>query len=139
MVKMLEIYSKGVTVASNADVPLNTVALIKGTSTVPLGASSIQLTKCGIYKVTVSGSVIGSAAGVVTLQMEKNGVAEPAAITTITAADATSLNAIGFTTLVQVPSNNNLNCPCATSTTISFRNTGIAATYNTIDVVVTRV
>lgn len=136
---MLEIYSKNVVVAAGANVPLNTVALIKGTSTQPLGASSIQLNKCGIYQVTVSGSVVGSAAGAVTLQLEKNGVAEPEAITTVTVADTTSLNPIGFTTLVQVPVSNNVNCPCATSTTINFRNTGIAATYNTLDVVITRI
>lgn len=139
MVKMIEVYSKNVTVAADANIPLTTVSLLKGTSTELLGTSTIQLNKCGIYQVTVTGSVIGSAAGVVTVQLEQNGFAIPEAISTVTAADATSLNPIGFSTLIQVPNNNNINCPCSTTTSINLRNTGIAATYSTIDVVVTRI
>ena len=136
---MIEVYSKNVEVAANGTIPLTTVALLKGTSTQLLGTSTIQLNKCGIYQVTVTGSVIGSAAGDVIVQLEQNGIPQPEAISTVTAADATSLHPIGFSTLIQVPNNNNVNCPCSATTTISLRNAGIEATYSSIDVVVTRI
>lgn len=136
---MIEVYSKNVEVAADGTIPLTTVALLKGTSTQLLGTSTIQLNKCGIYQVTVTGSVIGSAAGDVIVQLEQNGIAQPEAISTVTAADATSLHPIGFSTLIQVPNNNNVNCPCSATTTISLRNAGIEATYSSIDVVVTRI
>lgn len=136
---MIEVYSKNVEVAANGTIPLTTVALLKGTSTQLLGTSTIQLNKCGIYQVTVTGSVIGSAAGDVIVQLEQNGILQPEAISTVTAADATSLHPIGFSTLIQVPNNNNVNCPCSATTTISLRNAGIEATYSSIDVVVTRI
>ncbi len=136
---MLEIYSKNITVAADGMIPLNTVSLLKGTSTQPLGAGSIQFNKCGIYQVTVSGSVIGSAAGLIEIQLEKDGVAQPQAVSLISAPDATSNTPFSFTTLVQVPDGNNLYCPCAQTTVISLRNTGIEATYSTIDVTVVRI
>lgn len=136
---MIEVYSKNVEVAADGTIPLTTVALLKGTSTQLLGTSTIQLNKCGIYQVTVTGSVIGSAAGDVIVQLEQNGIPQPEAISTVTAADATSLHPIGFSTLIQVPNNNNINCPCSATTTISLRNAGIEATYSSIDVVVTRI
>lgn len=136
---MLEVYSKNVNTAANGLIPLTTVALLKGTSTQLLGTSTIQFNKCGIYEVTVSGSVIGSAAGEVIVQLEKNGVAQPQAVSLITTADATSQIPFSFTTLIQVPDNNNINCPCSTTTTIDLRNAGIEATYSTIDVTAVRI
>lgn len=135
---MLEVYSKNVVVAENGLIPLTNVKTLKGTSTQPLGASTIQFNKCGIYEVTVSGSVIGSAAGEIEVQLEKNGIIEPQAVSLITAADTTSLIPFSFTTLIQVPDSNNVNCPCAITTTIDIRNAGIEATYSTIDVVAIR-
>ena len=41
---MLEVYSKNITIAADAPITLNTVALLKGNSTIPLGASSILST-----------------------------------------------------------------------------------------------
>ncbi len=136
---MLEIYSKNVTVSADGIIPLNTVALIKGTSTMPLGASSIQLTKCGVYEVTVSYSVVGSAAGEISTSLLKNGVAQPQATASLTATDATSILSTSFTTLVQVPESSNINCPCSVPTTISFINDGIEATYDTFNVTIVRV
>ena len=136
---MLEVYSKNVEVAAEGSIPLTTVALMKGTSTQLLGTSTIQFNKCGIYEVTVSGSVTGSAAGEIEVQLDKDGVLQPQAVALATAADATSIIPFSFTTLIQVPDNNVINCPCATVTTISLRNMGIAATYNTIDVTAVRI
>lgn len=136
---MLEVYSKNVTVAENASVPLNNTVLIKGTSSQLQGASTIQLNKCGIYQVAVSAVAIGSDAGEISLQMRKDGVLQPQAITAVTAADSTSLNPMSFVTLVQVPQNNCPNCICSAPTTIDFVNTGIETEYSTFDVVVTRI
>lgn len=136
---MLEVYSKNVTVAENGIIPLTSVALIKGTSTQLLGTSTIQFNKCGIYEVTVSGSVTGSAAGEIVIQLEKNGVVQPQAVSLATAADATSIIPFSFTTLIQVPDSNNINCPCSTTTTIYLRNAGIEDTYNTITVTAVRI
>ena len=136
---MLEVYSKNVTVAENGIIPLTSVALIKGTSTQLLGTSTVQFNKCGIYKVTVSGSVTGSAAGEIVIQLEKNGIVQPQAVSLATAADATSIIPFSFTTLIQVPDSNNINCPCSTTTTINLRNAGIEDTYNTITVTAIRI
>ena len=136
---MLEVYSKNVTVAANASVPLNNTVLIKGTSSQIQGASTIQLNKCGVYQIAVSAVAIGSAEGVISLQMQKNNVLQPQAVTSATAADATSQYPMSFVTLVQVPQNNCPNCVCSAPTTIDFVNTGIEAEYSTFDVVVTRI
>lgn len=136
---MLEVYSKNVDVAAEGSIPLTTVALMKGTSTQLLGTSTIQFNKCGIYEVTVSGSVTGSAAGEIEVQLDKDGVLQPQAVALATAADASTIIPFSFTTLIQVPDNNAINCPCATVTTISLRNMGIAATYNTIGVTAVRI
>lgn len=136
---MLEVYSKNVTVAENGIIPLTSVALVKGTSTQLLGTSTIQFNKCGIYAVTVSGSVTGSAAGEIVIQLEKNGIVQPQAVSLATAADATSIIPFSFTTLIQVPDSNNINCPCSTTTTIYLRNAGIEDTYNTITVTAVRI
>lgn len=136
---MIEVYSKNVMVQSEAQIPLNTISLNKGTSATLQGVSSIQLNKCGIYQVIVSAVAIGSAAGEISVQMYKNGIPQPQAITEVTAADATSLNPMSFATLVQVPENNLPNCPCSVPTVISFMNTGIEATFSTFNVNVTRI
>lgn len=136
---MLEVYSKNVTVAADASVPLNNSVLLKGTSALLQGATTIQLNKCGVYQVAVSAVAIGSAAGDIVLQLSKDGVLQPQAISSATAADATSSIPMSFITLVQVPQNNCPNCLCSAPTTINFVNTGIEAEYSTFDVVVTRI
>lgn len=136
---MLEVYSKNVTVGVDSSIPLNNVALLKGTSSQLSGGSSIQLNKCGIYQISVSATVVGSGAGLITLQMRKDGVLQPQAVVLTSAPDATSSNAISFTTLVQVPQNNCINCVCSSPTVIEFVNTGIAATYSQFDITVIRV
>ena len=136
---MLEVYSKNVTVASEGSVPLNNVTLLKGTSSQLPGASTIQLNKCGVYQVAVSATAIGSEEGLITLQLRKDGVLQPQAIVSTTAADTTSSNPMSFVTLVQVPQNNCPNCACSIPTTIEFVNTGITATYSTFDVTIIRI
>jgi len=86
----------------------------------------------------VSVDAVGTSAttGDVTIQMYKNGVAVPQAVSTDTIATADDLSALGFTTLVNVDSNG---CSCCnTSTVLTFMNTGIANTLS-MNVVVTKV
>lgn len=136
---MLKAYSTNVSVEENAAIPLNNISLLKGTSSQLIGASTIQLNKCGIYEVTVSATVTANTAGLISLQMARNGILQPFDITETTAADTTSLHAIGFSTLVQVDKNNNINCICSSPITLSFLNNGVDATYNNIIVTVVRV
>ena len=65
-----------------------------------------------------------------TVQMAKDGVLQPQAQST-----GTSLH---FTTLVQVPRDNSNNC-CASPTLIQMLNTGAEATFDNVNVVVTKV
>lgn len=124
---MLEVYSLNVTVAAGASVPLNNVTLLKGCTAVTSGASSIALNKCGVYMVSVD----ASSAAAATIQLFKNGVAQPQAQSTGTTPN--------FTTLVQVDENNNC-CPCSSATVIQVVNTGTAdATFTDFNVVVTKV
>lgn len=137
---MFEGYSKNINVAANAAIPVNTITLLKGCSTQPEGTSTILLNKCGIYQVNVSAIVTsGTAADVVTIQLQKDGVLQPQAIAGATISDANAVSTIGFTTLVQVPQNNNPNCPCSIPTRISLMNVGDAATIQSITLSVVRV
>ena len=132
---MIEVYSKNLTVSSGESISLNNIALLKGTSAQIIGSNTIQLNKCGIYQITVSDNVTGTGTGEIVVQMQKNGVLQPQAIMSTAATGATNMS---FVTLVQVPQNNNINCPCSIPTTINFVNTGIEATHS-IDVTVIRV
>lgn len=137
--KMLEVYSKNISVLADAPIALNNVALLKGCSTQLQGVSTIQLNKSGIYEITVSAVATATAAGQISIQLEKDGVLQPQAFSAVTAADTTSLQSLGFTTLVQVTHNNNCNCVCTIPTNIDIINTGVAATFNSVTVTVIRV
>lgn len=123
---MLEAYSLNVEVASDTAIPFKNVTLEKGRSTELSGDSSIQLNECGVYKVSVDATASAST----TIQLYKNGVAQPQAQSTGTT--------LGFETLVQVP-NNNCGCPCSSPTVIQVLNTGeAAATFVNANIVVTK-
>lgn len=134
---MLEVYSKNVAVSSGIAIPMNNVALYKGTSAQLQGTSTIQINKCGIYEVTVSASGIATSNGTVEIQLYKDGVAVPNAVSAQTAADTTGIHALSFSTLVQV-NHNNCACQCGSPTNLTVVNTGTGATYD-IDVTVVRV
>lgn len=136
---MLEVYSKNVSAIANAPIALNNISLIKGTSTQLQGVSTIQINKCGIYEISVSASAVAGTAGELSIQLEKNDVLQPQAISTATAADTTSIYPLSFSTLIQVTSNNNPNCICSAPTNISIVNVGEAATFNSITVTVVRI
>lgn len=135
---MIEAYSKNVTVTTNSTIPLNNVAIDKGCG-VSINGSTITFNKCGVYKVTVSATVTATVAGLLSLQIFKNGSPQVQAITSNTAADATSLNSMSVTTLVQVPINNCRCDSCTSPTTVNVVNTGVGATYGNVDIVVNKI
>lgn len=124
---MLEAYSLNVEAAAETAIPLNNVTIKKGCDIQMSGASSIQLNKCGVYKVHVD-AVAGAST---TIQLKKNEVLQPQAQSTGTT--------LGFETLVQVPTNNSC-CPCSSPVTVQVINpTETAATLTNINVVVEKV
>ena len=124
---MLEAYSLNVTVAADAAVPFDNVSLEKGCTAILQSPSTIALNKCGVYMVSVD----ASSAAATTIQLYKDGVAQPQA-------QSTGLNP-HFETLVQV-SHNNCGCCCSSPTNIQVLNTGDAeATFTNINVVITKV
>ena len=122
---MLEAYSTNVTVGANANIPFNSTSLIKGCTVTKPSADTINLNKCGVYMVECD----CSAAASTTIQLYKNGVAQPQA-------QGTGLTP-NFTTLVQV-SEDNTCCPCSAPTTLQVRNT-VAGTLTDANIVVTKV
>lgn len=138
---MLECYSNNATVGENEAVAFNNTAIKKG-CTVEAAGATIQFNKCGIYEVSVNASAAApsatsSAPVDVSLQLMKNGVAQPQAKAMETAASETAKVNLGFTTLVQVPENNSCNM-CAAPTTCSIVNTGAEAAFDSINIVVTK-
>ena len=121
---MLEAYSLNTEVGATSPITFSNVSLKKGCTAVLSGASSVELNKCGVYMVSFDG-VAGTST---TVQLYKNGVAQPQAQSTGTT--------LGFETLVQV-SENNCGCPCSSPTTLQFMNE-TAATFDVANVVVTK-
>lgn len=136
---MLEAYSNNVAVAVNSPIPLNVTSLEKCCDTQKSGTASIQLNKCGVYRVTVDADVTAAAVGVVDLAMFRNGVLQPQAVGSASITAAGNVVNIAFETLVQVSENNNKCCPCSTPTTIFIQNGALAATYNHINVTAVKI
>lgn len=122
---MLEVYSTNIDVAADTAIPFQNVSLKKGETAELSGTSTIKLNKCGVYMVAVDASAEAST----TIQLYKNGVAQPQAQSTgITPS---------FVTLVQV-SENNCGCPCSSPVTLQVVNT-TAVTFTDANVTVTKV
>lgn len=138
---MIECYSNNATVGENEAVVFSNTAIKKG-CTVEKNGATIQFNKCGIYEVNVNASAVApsaqsSAPVDVSLQLMKNGMAQPQAQASETAASETAKVSLGFTTLVQVPSNNSCDM-CSAPTTCSIVNTGAEAVYDNINLIVTK-
>lgn len=134
---MLEVYSDNMVVASNTAIPLNSTSIQKGCTATRAGVDTIQLNKCGVYEITLDGFVSGDVGGTLTVQMRKDGVLQPQAVTSTTVASTLNFYPIGFTTLVQVDHNNS-NCCCKSPVIIDFDNTGVGISSGHINVTVTR-
>lgn len=122
---MLEVYSNNIEVGANTVVPFDNVSLKKGCTATLSGASTIDLNKCGVYMVSCSASAEAST----TIQLYKNGIAQPQAQSIGTTPS--------FITLVQVADNNSC-CPYSSATSLQIMNS-TATTLSNIDVVVTKV
>lgn len=122
---MLEVYSIEVEVAADSAVPFQNVSLKKGCTAELSGSNTITLNKCGVYMVSCDASAEAST----TLQLYKNGIAQPQAQSTGTTPS--------FVTLVQVSDNNSC-CPCASGVSLQVMNT-TATTLTNVNVVVTKV
>ena len=135
---MIQTYSKNITVNANTAIPFNSTSLLKGCTTDKTGISTITLNKSGVYMISFDASVVGSAAGTISVQLSKNGTLLPEATTSETTANTTDVHSISFESLVQVSQDNS--CRCSDSgVTISVINTGIEATYNQANIVVTKI
>jgi len=134
---MLQAYSSNLSIAADAAFSFNNVTVDKGCAEKLSGPSSIELNKRGVYLVEVDGFGTGGAAGTGSVQLFVNGVAQPQAISSYTAAAATISN-FNFKTLVQVAENN---CCCnnvSSPTVLQVLNNDVALTDAHINIVVTK-
>lgn len=122
---MLEAYSTNIEIGANSFVPFNSTSLIKGCTATKPSADTINLNKCGVYMVEVDASAEAST----TLQLYKDGVAQPQAQSTG--------GTPAFTTLVQVDKNNSC-CACSSPVSLQVMNT-TATTLTDANIVVTKV
>ena len=128
--KMLQAYSRNLTFTDQAAIPLNSAIIQKGCTAVLAAPATIELNKAGVYMVSCD---VVATAGSGTVQMYKNGVAQPFAKAII---DADSGS---FTSLVQVPQNNSKCCCISSPTTLQFIYDETAATTGDINVVITKI
>lgn len=124
---MIEAYSTNIDVAANTAIPFNSVTLEKGCTVTRPSADTFNLNKCGVYMVSVDASSEAAA----TIQLYKDGVAQPQA-------QATGGTSQSFVTLVQASKNNSC-CPCASPTAIQIINTDAAATFANANICITKV
>ena len=122
---MLEVYSTDLDITAETFIPFNNVSLKKGCTAELSGTSTITLNKCGVYMVSVD----ASAAASTTIQLYKDGIAQPQAQGTGTTPT--------FTTLVQVPENNSC-CPCASGVSLQLMNS-TATVLNDVNCVITKI
>lgn len=110
-----------------------------GVGTFNFYGTGISLNHRGIYKVDVTAVVSAPAAGVVTLELEENGILIPGALAseTITTAD-TELRTLTFSYFILVDNDLILNYPTTTAKNITIRNTGVASTIENIVVNITK-
>ena len=134
---MLEAYSNNIAVATNAAIPFNNVTIEKGCTAKIESSATIALNKCGIYMVSVDAAGEPTSDGDMSIQLYKDGIAQPQAQSVTDGTTATAAN-VSFTTLVQVKENNTCSC-CTSPTVIRVVNTGVPATYTIANIVVTKV
>ena len=135
---MIESYSQNVTVLADSAIPFNSTSIQKGCTSIKSGTTTFELNKCGVYMVSFDVSVIATEIGEISIQLRKDGVLQPQAITEVTAADTTSIHPLSFVTLVQVKDNNSCKC-CDGGVTIEIVNTGVGITASQANVVITKI
>lgn len=121
---MLEAYSSNIAVTADSAIPFNSVSIEKGCTARLTSPTTIELNKCGVYMVECDVST----ATATTIQLSKDGVLQPQAISTGTSPS--------FTTLVQVDKNNSC-CACSSPVVLRVINT-VAGTLTDANIVVTK-
>lgn len=134
---MLEAYSTNIAVATNSAIPFNNVTIEKGCTAKIESSATISLNKAGVYMVSVDAAGIPTSAGVMSIQLSKDGTLQPQAQSAVTGT-TTNVDNVSFTTLVQVKDNNTCSC-CTSPTIIRVVNTGVPATYNIANICVTKI
>lgn len=124
--------------AAQGIVLFNTTEIQTGcTATHEAGSGAINLNRPGFYMIHVNADILGTVAGLAQLQLFVNGVAYPGALASETIAVGGTEN-VGFTAIVRVANNT---CPCNTAnnrTSITLRNTGVAASLTNVAMTVTK-
>ena len=137
---MIQIYSNNIDVAAQSAIPLNNVSIRKGCTSVNVGPTSIALNERGVYMIQMDAFCEAAAAGDITIQLRRDGVLMPDAISTVTGAPAET-DTLHFSKTVQVRESNT-NCCCTSPTVIEFVNgpdaDNVAVTGLHINVVVTK-
>ena len=134
---MLQAYSTNATIAANAACPFNNVTLEKGCTAKLTAPGTIELNQRGVYLVEFDAYATPSAAGLVTFQLTKDGIAQPQAISSFTGATAT-VDVASFKTFVQV-AQNNTNCCCTSPTVLRVINGATALTEAHVNICVTKI
>ena len=133
---LLNAYSNTQTVGADNNIIFNEINILNGCSiNFNAGSGTITLAKPGIYLVTLDANISDvTAAGVVTAQINRNGVQIPGAIVNVTAAVDTNYP-LSISTLVKVlPSC----CAVDNVTNITIANTGVEATYSNANITVVK-
>lgn len=120
-------------VVANGVLPLATIVRRRGND-INLSGNSVAITDCGsnYYLVTVTGTFTAPAAGVVTLNLQQNGVnvTGATASTTVTTA-TTEARSLSFSKIVRTFNNQGID-------SLSVVNAGVAATFSNISVSVVK-
>lgn len=136
---MIEVYTKAVTVLSDSALPLSNVSLDKGCDCKLVGASTINLTRRGVYRIAVSVDAIANNGGDITFQLYRDGLAQAGTVASETAGDTTSKHSLSFTALVNgVESVSSANSCCKNPISIQIMNAGVAVTLTNLNVTITR-
>lgn len=122
---MLEVYGTNIAVEADTAIAFNGTSLKKGCTAELESPNTIQLNKCGVYMVEFD----ASAGAANTIQLYKDGIAQPQA-------QATGTNP-SFTTLVQVDRNNS-DCCCSSPVNLQFLTT-TAGTLTNANVCITKI
>ena len=104
--------------------------------TATLNGATISLNANGVYMVSVDAVGTTATPGDISIQLYRDGVPVPYAVSSDTIATADDVSALGFTALVAV---NNNGCRCyENSTELTLVNVGVANTID-VNIVVTKV
>lgn len=123
---MIEAYSLNVEVGADSAISFNSTTIEKGCTVTHPSADTFNLNRCGVYMVSVD----ASAGENVTIQLYKNGVAQPQAQSTG--------GSPCFVTLVQSDRNNSC-CACASPTVLQVQNVGDSATLTNCNICITKI